>query len=103
MKKQKIQKPQSPPTMGGNPPGFQIPPGSIPLCFIFAVREGEQERIGIIMNEQVNPMQIKFALDNANKIVEERLKQLAQQGGTPQPGEQPPQQRHPKLTELLWE
>lgn len=82
-------------------PGFQIPPGAAPLCLIFTVREGEQEKIGIIINEQTDPLQVKFALDNAVKIADDRLKQFTSAGqmaGMPQQ-----QQRHPKLTELLWE
>ena len=78
--------------------GFQLPPGAVPLSLIFAVREGENEKIGIIINEHAPHEALLNALSNAVKVVQERMQNApVQQTGSPQ------QPRHPKLTEILME
>lgn len=96
----------NPTQKGATPPltpaqqGFQMPPGAVPLCMIFVVKEGANDKIGIIINENADPNQVKFALDNAIKIANDRQQGKGPATSSDTPG-QP--QRHPTLTELLME
>ncbi len=103
MKTKKIPQTPAPPKAvpaNNSAVGFPIPQGAIPLCTIFAVPEGDHEKIGIILNEKLDPGQIKFALEHAVNIANERMKLVQNSQFQQNPQVQP---KPPKFTDLLQE
>lgn len=80
-------------------PQIQLPPNAVPMIVLFSVQDNKENKIGIIINEHTNPIQLKESLKHAIEIVDDRIK-TNPQSATPTNSTE---QRHPKLSELLSE